>query len=90
MDVLLTMALSVAISKLDNATDHRLERPQAKAMSAPDNPIEDDAAGVCAAFSHFHSYDPSDPLLDGRCHADDDDRVVSSSSSEVFPSPAIR
>jgi hypothetical protein len=88
MTVLLAMALGVAISKLDNVTDRPLYRPQVKAVSAPDNPLEDNAQGICAAFSHFHSYDPSDPSLDGECHADDDDRVVSSSTSEVFRSPA--
>jgi hypothetical protein len=86
MSFLFAMILNVAISRPDVVQDRALERTRPETANIPGSTLEDDAQGVCAAFSHFHAYDPSDPLLDGKCHTDDDDRVMDPATSVASPS----
>lgn len=51
-------------------------RPQPEVKTASSPRLRDDGFGVCPAFTHYHAYDASNPLLDGKCHADGDDRPI--------------
>jgi hypothetical protein len=86
MKFLFAMVVAVAISRPNAVQDRALERTGPEITSIPGSALEDDAQGVCAPFSHFHAYDPSDSLLDGKCHSDDDDRVVGATTSVASPS----
>ncbi len=51
-------------------------RPQPEVKTAPSPRLRNDGFGVCPAFTHYHAHDARNPLLDGKCHADADDRPI--------------
>ncbi len=57
-------------------------RPQPRVKAAPSPQLRDDGFGVCRASTHYHAYDASNPALDGKCHADTDDRPISEPRDE--------
>jgi hypothetical protein len=100
MSLLLVVALGIpSLNTSPMATAQRLGNQRQIATgseirstpNAPGSQLRDDGFGSCPAFTHFHALGANDSLLDGRCHADDDDRVVSDPASTMpaDPSPAL-
>lgn len=73
------MILLLAIALLTQPAQSRTQ-PRVKASPPPQ--LRDDGFGVCRAFTHFHAYAAGDPVLDGKCHADTNDRPISEPQGE--------